>query len=186
MRWLVLLLIPVSAIADEITYRQHSYESGHFTVARPFADVKTTLLAGLADYTAQDAYARYDAGATREDFTGGNPAGVNTERKPYKVYDVRWEVPIFIDTGKRKEVYRIGLGGGPGRSLIGTYPEAGLHVLPAVHLWGEGDKTRVFFIKPSSQYANAYPDSPEMRALGQQADERLLKLLNSLSPADER
>ena len=146
--FIVLLIIPTSVLANEITYKKHSYESGHFTVEKPFPEVKATLLAGLAPFTAQDAYARYDAGANREDFSQGSPS--TAERKPYKVFDVRWEVPIFIDTGERKEVYRIGLGGGPGRGLLGTYPEAGLHVLPSIHLWGEGNKTSVFFIKPSS------------------------------------
>ena len=179
MKFLALLFFSVSVLADDIVYTQHSYASGQFSINKPFAEVKAKLLSGLAGYTAEDAYARYDAGATREDFTR-NGTGASERRKPYKVYDVRWEVPIYIDTGVKQEVYRIGLGGGPGRPPLGKYPEAGLHVLPAVHLWGQKDRTLVFFITPSSQYANAFPDSPEMRALGELADERLMALLKTL------
>ena len=161
-------------------YRTHVYVTGKQVIDRPFAEVKADLLESLAPYTAADAYARYDAGATREDFVRSANASGDGYRPLYRVYEIRWEVPIFIDTGTRKDIYRIGLGGGPGRHLLGEYPGSGLHVIPSIQIYAQGAATVVEFVVPSSQYAVAFPDNAENRALGRAADERFFAFLEGL------
>lgn len=151
-------------------------EVGTTVIDRPFAAVKADLMASLAPFTAADAYARYDAGATREAFL----SGTSGPRLPYKVYEVRWEVPVFIDTGERREIYRIGLGGGPGRALIGDDPGAGLHLLVTIQMHAVDDTTVLNFYYPSSQYLAAFGATPDIRRRGEEADARLLTFIEAL------
>ena len=87
MRAAVLLLtvwLSAACSADdepEIEFAQHTYTSGTFVVERPFAEVKAHLFELLAPFTAADAYARYDAGATRADFT--RPSAEPSPRTSY-------------------------------------------------------------------------------------------------------
>ena len=180
----IAVLLAIGCIQGDATtgeYETHTYQTGKMVVERPFDVVKKDLLDSLASYTAADAYARYDAGASHEDFTQrGDENEEGSYRKPYLVYEIRWEVPIFVDTGRRQQSYRIGLGGGPGRHLLAEHAGAGLHVIPSIQMYPDGETTVLEFIVPSSQYAAAFPDTPENRELASQADERFFGFLSAL------
>ena len=138
-----------------------------------------TLKASLASSTAADAYRRYDSGATREAFIQGAKKS-NPKRLPYLVYEIRWEVPVWLDTNERRQIYRFGIGGGPGRKLIGKYPSAGLHVVTDINLFAEGDATVVEALLPSGKYAAAFPKEAGLEELARAADAKVLAFLRKL------
>ncbi len=175
----VLLLASVltaHAGEDGVEYGSATYKTARIVIPKDFDTVMKTLKASLAPYTAAGAYQRYDAGATREDFIQNarksNPA-------PYLVYEIRWEVPVWIDTNERRQIYRLGIGGYPGRKLVGKYPSAGLHLVVDINLFAEG-RHRGDVLLPSGKYAAAFPKEEGLEESAQAADAKVLAFLRQL------
>lgn len=164
---------------DGVEYGSVTYKTARIVIPKDFDTVMKALKASLAPYTAADAYRRYDAGATREDFIQGAKKS-NPKRLPYLVYEIRWEVPVWIDTNERRQIYRFGIGGGPGRNLVGKYPSAGLHLVTDINLFAEGDATVVEVLLPSGMYAAAFPPEEGFEEIAQAADAKVLAFLRSL------
>ena len=181
---LIAILMLASALTahagdDGVVYGSVTYKTARLVIPKDFDTVMKTLKASLAPYTAADAYRRYDAGATREDFIQ-NARKSNPKRLPYLVYEIRWEVPVWIDTNERRRIYRLGIGGGPGRNLIGKYPAAGLHLVTDINLFAEGDATVVDVLLPSGMYAAAFPPEAGFEDIAKEADAKVLAFLRKL------
>ncbi len=164
---------------DGVEYSSVTYKKARIVIPKDYVTVMKTLKASLAPSTAADAYRRYDSGATREAFIQSAKKS-NPKRLPYMMYEIRWEVPIWIDTNERRQVYRFGIGGGPGRKLMGKYPSAGLHLVTDINLFADGDVTVVEALLPSGKYLASFPQEPEVEKLAQAADAKVLAFLRGL------
>ncbi|ETW98448.1 MAG: hypothetical protein ETSY1_18675 [Candidatus Entotheonella factor] len=164
---------------DGVEYSSVTYKTARLVIPKDFDTVMKALKASLAPYTAADAYRRYDAGATREDFIQSAKKS-NPKRLPYLVYEIRWEVPVWIGTNERRQIYRLGIGGGPGRNLVGKYPSAGLHLVTDINLFAQEGATVVEVLLPSSKYAAAFPPEAGLAEAAQAADAKVLAFLRKL------
>jgi hypothetical protein len=156
-----------------------TYKTARMVVDADLDVVVERLQNGLAKLDIAGSYERFLGGATREQMIAGGRKA-NPDKKYYQVFQVLWDMPIFIDTGERKRVRRFGIGGGPGRPLIGKYPAAGLHVLTDINLYADGDKTVIDVLLPSGKYHASFAEEPGLEDLAQRADEKMIAFLTSL------
>ena len=184
--WAVLSILVLDGplvAASDVQYSTVTYTSARLVIDADFDTVVRRLKDALAPVDLARAYERMQSGATHAQMVAGSRRS-NPDKKYYQVYEIPWSLPIFVDSGERKRVHRFGIGGGPGRPLVGKYPAAGLHLVTDINVFSDGARTIVDAILPSGKYRAGFPDLPDLDRLAEQADRKMLAFLNGLRTAN--
>ncbi len=175
-----LLLISICSHASaEIEFGSVEYTTARMQIPDPFEVVLKRVEESLAPVDIARGYSAFQNGATQEQLLE-NSRSSNPDKRYYKVYEILWELPIFIDTGQRVKVKRFGIGGGPGRRFVGQYPAAGLHVVSDLNVYEADGGTVVEVLMPSAKYRAAFPDEPWRAVIAKQADDKMMAFLEGL------
>ena len=179
------ILISVCSHASaEVEFGRVEYTTARMQIADPFEVVLKRIEDSLATVDFSRGYSAFQSGATQEQMLE-NSRRSNPEKRYYKVYEILWELPIFIDTGQRVKVKRFGIGGGPGRRFVGLYPAAGLHIVSDLNVYEADGGTVVEVLMPSGKYRAAFPDEPWRSEIEKQADDKMMAFLERLKSTSQ-